>query len=436
MAVQNFPFDSLSADNPDRAANSKIFADYLKSFFSDGIFPVLTQFPDMHQLAVRASNPAGMSVVVDTGMGLISGRQYAQDAERTLQIPAADVSFPRKDRIVLRMDLNTQYRNNELYVVTGTAASNPQPPALTRNNVVYELALATISVAANATSITATDITDERANTDVCGYVTNVLGQVDTSVINAQFQAFFEQTQENTADWEDAQQAAFTAWFNTIKGQLGEDAAGNLQNQIGTLPNLTTSEKSNLVGAINEVNAKEPDVLDTMEEIDANTDAGKVAGALAVKELSSDIKFPDGVGFYPDIKDGQRGYNIDPARGADTFSPFSSITSVGGSFSAYLPAGGMEAHTVIDKPDNVSIKRITIQINRNINGATYIRVITNKNANPTTVVQYTSVNQPPALNEDISFNIVDDPDSIEIQAQTVSGGSMPQTNIMYTVDFF
>ena len=40
--------------------------------------------------------------------------------------------------------------------------------------------------------------------------------------------------------------------------------------------------------AINEVNAKEPDVLDTMEEIDANTDAGKVAGALAVKELSSE----------------------------------------------------------------------------------------------------------------------------------------------------
>lgn len=31
-------------------------------------------------------------------------------------------------------------------------------------------------------------------------------------------------------------------------------------------------------------------VLGTMEEIDANTDAGKVAGALAVKELNSDIK--------------------------------------------------------------------------------------------------------------------------------------------------
>lgn len=32
--------------------------------------------------------------------------------------------------------------------------------------------------------------------------------------------------------------------------------------------------------------------------------------------------FPDGVKFYPDIKDGERGYNTDPARGADTFIPF------------------------------------------------------------------------------------------------------------------
>ena len=322
MAVTYFPFDSLSAENRDRAANSQIFADYLKSFFSDGVFPVLDQFPNMHQLAVRASNPAGMSVVVDTGMGLISGRQYAQDAERTLQIPAADISLPRKDRIVLRMDLNTQYRNNELYVVAGTAASSPQPPALTRNNVVYELALATISVAANATSITAADITDERANTDVCGYVTNVLGQVDTSVINAQFQAFFEQTQEDTADWEDAQQAAFTSWFNTIKGQLGEDAAGNLQNQIGTLSDLTTSEKGNLVGAINEVNAKEPDVLDTMEEIDANTDSGKVAGALAVKELSSDL----GGLTFGQTAEGEWGYKPE---GADSVIPFSNAVDLG-----------------------------------------------------------------------------------------------------------
>ena len=33
--------------------------------------------------------------------------------------------------------------------------------------------------------------------------------------------------------------------------------------------------------------------------------------------------FPDGSEFYLDSKDGERGYNTDPARGADTFIPFS-----------------------------------------------------------------------------------------------------------------
>lgn len=40
--------------------------------------------------------------------------------------------------------------------------------------------------------------------------------------------------------------------------------------------------------------------------------------------MGYNLKFPDGLGFYPDIKDGIRGYNTDSARGADTFSPFSS----------------------------------------------------------------------------------------------------------------
>lgn len=30
------------------------------------------------------------------------------------------------------------------------------------------------------------------------------------------------------------------------------------------------------------------------------------------------------MGFYPDIQEGVRGYNTDPARGADTFNPFRS----------------------------------------------------------------------------------------------------------------
>lgn len=40
--------------------------------------------------------------------------------------------------------------------------------------------------------------------------------------------------------------------------------------------------------------------------------------------LNRNLQFPDGIGFYPDVQDGKRGYNTDAARGADTFYPFKS----------------------------------------------------------------------------------------------------------------
>lgn len=47
----------------------------------------------------------------------------------------------------------------------------------------------------------------------------------------------------------------------------------------------------------------------------------------SLTSISTNLSFPDGVGFYPDIQDGKRGYNTDAARGADTFFPFSTIFS-------------------------------------------------------------------------------------------------------------
>lgn len=48
-----------------------------------------------------------------------------------------------------------------------------------------------------------------------------------------------------------------------------------------------------------------------------------------------ELNFPDGTGFYPDIKDGVRGYNTSESRGADTFFPFKSGGG-GGSTGSYL----------------------------------------------------------------------------------------------------
>ncbi len=68
-------------------------------------------------------------------------------------------------------------------------------------------------------------------------------------------------------------------------------------------------------------------VLKTMEEISANTNAENVVGATVAAEIIDNLTFPDGKKIYPDIKDGERGYNTDPARGADTFIPFRGMKS-------------------------------------------------------------------------------------------------------------
>lgn len=67
------------------------------------------------------------------------------------------------------------------------------------------------------------------------------------------------------------------------------------------------------------------DVLKDREELEANTDKGKLVDALVVKEISGNLKFPDGTQFYADIQDGKPGFNTDPERGADTFVPFSNM---------------------------------------------------------------------------------------------------------------
>lgn len=102
--------------------------------------------------------------------------------------------------------------------------------------------------------------------------------------------------------------------------------------KIGNLTELQTEEKTSIVSAINEVKQSggsggtSVDILDSQEEIEANTETGKVAGALAVQEmfgaLNDKLTLPDGTAIYIDMKDGAIGYNTDPERGADTFFPF------------------------------------------------------------------------------------------------------------------
>lgn len=100
-------------------------------------------------------------------------------------------------------------------------------------------------------------------------------------------------------------------------------------------------------------------VLKTIEEIEANTNVENIAGATALKEVNNKLMFPDGTEFYLDIKNSKCGYNTDPARGADTFHPFSSKLTIRGTM--YVDAqfhynNAYHWHNVVTKQVTFSVE--------------------------------------------------------------------------------
>lgn len=108
---------------------------------------------------LKVVSGAGLGVSVNSGQALVRGHYYVSTGSEALALATADVTNPRIDTIVLRLDptANTIL----LAVLTGTPASSPVAPTITQSDAaVYELPLANVAVAAGATSVGT--ITDRR----------------------------------------------------------------------------------------------------------------------------------------------------------------------------------------------------------------------------------------------------------------------------------
>ena len=122
-------------------------------------------------LAVSQSATPAMSVQVATGWGALVGNyttnmgvyQFYNDAATTLSVTTANPTNPRIDRVVVTVSDSyyTGVSNTVAFqVIAGTPAASPVAPATPSMSI----SLATIAVAAGATSITNANITDTRTD--------------------------------------------------------------------------------------------------------------------------------------------------------------------------------------------------------------------------------------------------------------------------------
>jgi hypothetical protein len=103
---------------------------------------------------------SGMQVKVPAGFAIVRGHAYFSNATETIAITAAAAN-PRIDIVVL--ELNPTANTTILKMVNGTAAAVPVAPTLTQTtDGLFQLALASVTVPANATTIAAGNVTDVR----------------------------------------------------------------------------------------------------------------------------------------------------------------------------------------------------------------------------------------------------------------------------------
>ena len=138
-----------------------------------------------------------LTVTVSAGQAWVRparfrGRSIILEQPETMTLSAADPTRTRLDRIVLRYDAAA--RKTSLTVLTGTPDSaSPTAPEITRTALVYDLCLADIRRPAGSTEVTAADITDTRADEDVCGVMRDGVKGIPTAQLQAQALAIMTQ---------------------------------------------------------------------------------------------------------------------------------------------------------------------------------------------------------------------------------------------------
>lgn len=269
-----YPFDShVTFENDgtpvyDRAITSAPLRKLYKKLFSDGVMPNPSS-----NMQVSAGD--GMNVIVSPGFAMCNGCLKLEEAQRTLAVQASSATYDRIDTVVLRLNDNDSDRICDFYILEGTPATSPVRPTLTRTESIWELGLADLFIAKNSTVISNQRITDTRYETERCGVVSSV-SEFDTTTL-------YQQVQADLAGFKAEEQADFIAWFEEIKGQLSEDAAGNLQNQIGTLPSLVTEVKTSIVASINWVAEK----LSTLTSKIGTSDISKIGDGTVTGAIAS-----------------------------------------------------------------------------------------------------------------------------------------------------
>ena len=163
---------------------------------------------------------ADNTISVDVGLAWMhlsrfNGVAVALKSKTFVDMGLPDAIYPRIDALALQFDANQNRAT--LVVKQGAASSNPNPPAVSKTEALYELHLLHARRAPGAAYITAADVTDLRLDANYCGLMADAVTRVDTVSINAQVTELIHKLRDKLADVENGDYYASRAYVDTNK---------------------------------------------------------------------------------------------------------------------------------------------------------------------------------------------------------------------------
>lgn len=233
--------------NHDRRYNAIQVSSIFDGIIKDGIFMSIGD-----QFNVTADGTS-MFVTVGIGRAWFDHTWTLNDAPLLIEIPQSEVVLNRYDAVVLEVNSEQDVRKNDIIVVKGVPSAVPSYPELINSDTVHQYPLAYVYVERLASSIRQANVTS-MIGKEPTPYVTGILETVNIEHMVAQWEdqwkEFFENQSKEMADtsevWKEQWRAwfeeyttisseDFDRWYDHMKDQLSEDAAGNIQMQLDAL---------------------------------------------------------------------------------------------------------------------------------------------------------------------------------------------------------
>lgn len=233
---------------------------------------------------------SGLSVSVSPGLAWLKWSDYwgtaaLQEQALTLDLDTADGALKRIDAIVCRLDkVNNRA---EIVVKKGAPSSAPIVVPPVRDANYDELYIATVLIGAGVISISASAITDQRLNEEYCGLMRDGVTGIPTASLHAQAQQILTELTDALNAQIVRQSAEFDAWFDDLKGKLGEDPATALQQQVDNLNAAVVGDSFKLKGDPISIEAAGANRIDSLILYGENAQGGTTEAPMALTGVDS-----------------------------------------------------------------------------------------------------------------------------------------------------